>query len=203
VESVTPLDQKAASDADRAVPASRYILFLSIVAAGCLADLATKHWAFRWLGMPHENPPWWLWENVVGMETSLNTGALFGLGQGWTPAFAALSVLAAGAIALWLFAGKAARDVLLTVALALVTAGILGNLYDRLGLHGLRWPWPVEGNQAGDPIYAVRDWIKVMIFGWPWPNFNIADSMLVCGVGLLGWHACRPAPDARPTQDPC
>jgi len=40
-------------------------------------------------------------------------------------------------------------------------------------------------------VHAVRDWILVMIGNWPWPNFNIADSLLVCGAGLLLWHAFR------------
>ena len=47
-------------------------------------------------------------------------------------------------------------------ALALVTAGILGNLYDRLGLPGLAWPagWP---EHHGESVHAVRDFILVMI----------------------------------------
>ena len=40
----------------------------------------------------------------------------------------------------------------------------------------------------GEPVYAVRDWILVMIGSWPWPNFNIADSLLVLGVGILLIH---------------
>ena len=28
-----------------------------------------------------------------------------------------------------------------------------------------------------------------MIGHWPWPNYNLADSSLVCGAGLLIWHA--------------
>jgi len=35
----------------------------------------------------------------------------------------------------------------------------------------------------------VRDWILVMIGHWPWPNFNLADSLLVVGAALLIWHA--------------
>ena len=30
-----------------------------------------------------------------------------------------------------------------------------------------------------------------MIFDRPWPNFNVADSMLVCGAILMVWHAWR------------
>ena len=77
----------------------------------------------------------------------------------------------------------------MTIALALVTAGILGNLYDRLGLPGFVWPRGDPGHLPGTPVHAVRDFILVMIGRWPWPTFNLADSSLVCGAGLLVWHA--------------
>jgi signal peptidase II len=98
------------------------------------------------------------------------------------PLFAALSVGAAVGIFVWLFAAGAARDWLLTVALALVTAGIFGNLYDRLGLPGLVW-------NNGQPVHAVRDFILMMIGPWHWPTYNLADSSLVCGAALLVCHA--------------
>ena len=100
-----------------------------------------------------------------------------------------LSVIAALGILYWLFYAGAARDWLLTVALGCVSAGIVGNLYDRLGLHGLKWPEGYPGHVAGEPMYAVRDWILVMIGRWPWPTFNMADSLLVCGAAMLVWHA--------------
>ena len=49
-----------------------------------------------------------------------------------------LSVAAAVGILWWLFWAGAARQWLLTVALGGVTAGMLGNLYDRLGPAGTR-----------------------------------------------------------------
>ena len=174
----------------RAVPLNRYAVFFSLVTAGLFGDLATKHWIFARLGMPRPGAkPWWLLEDVCGFQTNLNEGALFGMGQGMVILFAALSVAAAVGIIFWLFYAGAARDWMLTVALAAVTAGILGNLYDRLGLHGLRWQWSDGRHAPGDPVYAVRDWILVMIGKWPWPTFNIADSMLVCGAAVLVWHA--------------
>ena len=92
-------------------------------------------------------------------------------------------------ILVWLFLAGAARDWLLTIALALVTAGILGNLYDRLGLPGFVWPRGHPLHPPGTPVHAVRDFILVMIGHWPWPTFNLADSSLVCGAALLAWHA--------------
>jgi signal peptidase II len=176
------------------VSKSRYLLFAAIVSVGVLADLATKHWIFVWLGVPDaRNPPWWLVQDVAGFQTSLNQGALFGLGQGWTMLFAGLSLAAAIAILYWLFVAKAARSLLLTSALALITAGILGNLYDRLGLHGIQSP-NLGPFHPGGPVYAVRDWILVRLYHsgdyhWDWPNFNLADSMLVVGASLLFWQA--------------
>ncbi|MBN2216299.1 MAG: signal peptidase II [Pirellulales bacterium] len=175
----------------RAVPVSRYLVFLTLATLGCLADLVTKHWAFDKLHMPPFGQIEWLWDGVFGFQTSLNEGALFGLGQGWSPLFVVLAGVALVALVVWLFVFGAARDWLLTVALGAVTAGVLGNLYDRLGLPGLTWSYANELHAIGDPVYAVRDWILVMIGPWHWPNFNVADSLLVCGAALLAWHAFR------------
>lgn len=176
----------------RAVPANRYVIFLLIGGLGCLADLVTKSWVFAALGA--DGRPWWICEGYCGFQTSLNRGALFGLGQDMVWLFASLSIAAAVAIVYWLFIAGAARDRLLTIALGCVMGGILGNLYDRLGL----WSLPAA---PGKPVYAVRDWILFQYQGWVWPNFNLADSLLVCGAALLIWHAYRSeetrvAPDA-------
>ena len=86
----------------------------------------------------------------------------------------------------------AAQDWLLTVALGLVTAGIFGDLYDRVGLPQLKWNYVAPGHAIGEPVYAVRDWLHFKIDGLiNWPIFNIADSLLVCGAALLVWHAIR------------
>jgi signal peptidase II len=70
-------------------------------------------------------------------------------------------------------------------------AGIFGNLHDRLGLAGLKWPMSTAVHHAGDPVYAVRDWLhfEIRSIGFDWPVFNIADSLLVCGALMLFWHA--------------
>lgn len=171
------------------LPLSRYIVFFSLATGGCAIDLATKTWMFNRLGFGPNGQTWWLWTDVFGFQTSLNRGALFGMGQGMTPLFAALSIAAAVGILMWLFFVGAARDWWLTIALALIVAGIFGNLYDRLGLPGLVYPEGYPGHLAGEPVYAVRDFI-LMVFGkWPWPTYNLADSMLVCGAAMLVWHA--------------
>ena len=132
--------------------------------------------------MPRPNNEWWLIEGYVGIETALNPGALFGMGAGQGNLFAVLSVIAVFGILFWLFVGKAAQNLLLTLALGSVTGGILGNLYDRLSL----WHEPSMPAQWRG---CVRDWILFRYKDFTWPNFNIADCMLVCGAGLLVLHA--------------
>ena len=126
-------------------PTNRYAVFFSLAIVGCAADLLTKSWAFDSLGMLG-GKSYWLWEKVIGFTTSLNEGGLFGFGQGWGVLFASLSVVAAVGIVYWLFVARAARDLMLTISLGCVTAGIFGNLYDRLGLHGLTWPKNLQWN---------------------------------------------------------
>lgn len=153
----------------------RLCLFLGLAISGCAADLITKQIAFSRLGPP-PSPIHWLWEGYFGFETSINHGALFGLGQGMVPIFAAVSLLAIGGLAFWIFRGGALDSLLLTIVLGLILGGIIGNLYDRLGMWG----------HAG-----VRDWIRCSYGSWVWPNFNIADSLLVCGAALMIWHSWR------------
>jgi signal peptidase II len=165
---------------------------------GLAADLGTKSWAFSLPGTL-TGKVYWLAPGYAGLQTSLNKGALFGLGQGRVAWFAVVSVVAAIAIPLWLFAAGAARDAWLNVALAGVMAGVLGNLYDRLGLHGLIWP---EGAPlAGEAVYAVRDFLLVQ---WSddlrWPNFNLADSMLVVGAATLFVRALREGSTPSPSD---
>jgi signal peptidase II len=185
-----------ATDADlRAVPASRYLVFGAIAVTGCLVDLVTKHWVFQWRGMPRANNEWWLWEGYVGIETALNPGALFGMGARYGWVFALLSMLAAVGILIWLFRCGAAHDWLLTIALGSIMGGIGGNLYDRLGL----WQNP---EQAGQYRSEVRDWILLRYGDYTWPNFNVADSLLVCGAALLMWHGLMYTDDGSPSAPP-
>ena len=186
----------------KAVPTSRSLVFAAIALVGCLADLATKSWIFGRLGPPpihRPGPILWVAGHFFGFQTNLNEGALFGMGQGFVPVFAGLSVLALTGILFWLFYFGAARQWLLCVALGCVSAGILGNLYDRLGLPSLKWGMGHPLHSPGEPVHAVRDWILVMIGKWPWPTFNIADSLLVCGAALLVWHAFCTPPELNPS----
>jgi signal peptidase II len=115
---------------------------------------------------------------------AVNHGALFGLGREHRALangiFAGVSILAAVAIAYWGLRRLSANDGLLSVALGLILAGTLGNLYDRLVFGG------------------VRDFLH--FYWFEWPVFNVADCCLVCGAGLLLVQAfwTQPNPQNKP-----
>lgn len=156
---------------------------------GCYADLVTKRLAFEHLGPPQFEGPrkvYWIWEGYVGFETSVNMGALAGLGSGHLNLLSAISVVAVIGIIAWVAFGRATQDLWVAIAAGLILAGILGNLYDRLGFWGSR---------------GVRDWILFQYKTFVWPNFNIADSLLVIGAGLLALHSMRKQPAAAETVD--
>ena len=170
-------------------------LFTAIAVAGLAADLVTKYQAFQTLGMPGEykkltepelNATHWVWQDIFGFQTTLNPGALFGIAAGQTTVLVVFSLFFLTGIivyvSLWAW-----QSLFQSAIFGMITAGICGNLYDRLGWHGLLYPpgYPA----AGEPIYAVRDWILCMIGTFHWPNFNIADMLLVCSVILLLIHS--------------
>lgn len=171
-----------AADPDLAYPRSRILVFAVISVVGCATDLLTKQWVFQWRGLPRPDNEWWLWEPYIGIETAVNIGALFGMGAGFGSVFAVLSVVAAIGIVIWLFRYGAARDRWMNIALSLVMGGIFGNLYDRLGL------WWSPG-MPPEWRNGVRDWILCRYDTFTWPNFNIADSLLVSGAVMLLIHA--------------
>ena len=161
-----------------------WMVFSALVTLTTVADLTTKAIAFKNLGMPGTSPGWPVIRNMLWYRTSLNEGALFGLGQGMGWFFIAVSVAALLGIFFSVSWLRIRNDTVLIVALACITGGILGNLYDRLGIPALHWNAPLE--RQGEPVYAVRDWIHFRLEGIiDWPIFNLADSFLVLGAGLL------------------
>jgi signal peptidase II len=154
---------------------------------GLCADQAAKYSVFAWLTGADKHRQWLM---QVGPETGfaletrydeiqeikgvyvphVNQGALFGLGREHQTAanwgFAFVSFLAAAAIVYWSFKPGAARDLWVCMALGLILAGTLGNLFDRVVFNG------------------VRDFLH-WNYLFDWPVFNVADSCLVCGAGLL------------------
>jgi signal peptidase II len=159
-------------------------LFFLLAVVGCGLDLATKHLVFASSSLFHGSE-WWLIPGHIGIQKSLNEGALFGMGQGKVWFFAAVAGLAAVAIVVWVVRFRAADDRWLAVTLGCILGGILGNLYDRTGLPGLFWD-NFDPRRMGEPVFAVRDWILFQINErLVWPNFNVADSLLVVGACLL------------------
>jgi signal peptidase II len=170
------------------IPISHYYLFWSIALFGMTFDLATKYSIFSWLGPQYQRGPYTIIKNVLELQTSHNTGALWGFMRGVPKSsliFAVLSIIAALGICYWLFILGAARDRRLTIALGLIMAGALGNCYDRL----------VFG--------YVRDFVHLKIepINFDCAIFNFADNMLVIGALLLVLHALRPdtGESAEPT----
>lgn len=182
--------------AARAASRAAWPAFLLLAAAAAAADLVSKWLIFRRLGMPGESPAIPLIPGMLALETNLNVGALFGMGQGFGLVFAAVSLAAIAGILALVSRPATRQDAWLLAALALITGGVIGNLYDRLGLPGLTWHFPPE--RLGQPVLAVRDWIHFRLEGViDWPIFNLADSWLVVGAGLLVLLSLRaPPPDA-------
>ena len=163
------------------IPILHYVVFFVMSINLLVWDLYSKWHVFSTLGYEHRQSESWfvgLWgQNVFRLMTSFNHGALWGMGQGYSSVFALLSVFAALAVIYWLFLARGAQSLWLTVALSFVMAGTLGNLYDRLGLHGLR------DDLTGQIQYAVRDFLYFQIIEWP--IFNFADTFLVTGAIML------------------
>lgn len=158
-------------------------LCLIVPLTGCCValDLISKSVVFGWLGYPDGAGRVYHWLGQLStfqLYTSFNRGALWGVGQGLTWLFAALSVLAIVVIGFCLLKTSAGRNNWLTVALCLVLSGTLGNLYDRLGLYGYT-------DENGQVYRAVRDFLLFRFNNWPWPVFNFADVFLVTGTGML------------------
>ena len=174
------------------MPVSRIVLFLLLAAGGLAVDLWTKSYMFNNYFVPElmftgraQDAHWWI-DGIFGIQCSTNPGALFGIGKGYSFVFAIISFVAIAGIGIWLFWFKQAHDRWMNFALGLITGGILGNLYDRIGL-GYKSEYPIEIKDN------VRDWILFRLEGVPffdpWPNFNIADSLLVTGAIMLFLHA--------------
>lgn len=218
-----PTSSPAASHApveDCAGRRPRVVAFFLCLTAILLAiDLATKTLAFRYVAgspvelstgvpsdykaIPEHDPvavvPW-----ALSLRLTVNDGAVFGIGRGKRWAFVAISAVAVAVIGR-LFARSESKAWVMHLALSLILAGALGNLYDRVRFgvvrdmmylfpgvklpFGLRWPAGEGGGPGSDELY-------------PW-IFNVADMQLLAGVGVmivLMWlqdQARKPAPASK------
>jgi len=157
-------------------------LFVWLTAAlGLFADVSSKSWAIKTIGDPGPiiakdpnakplEPIVLIAPNYLVLSTWYNPGAIWGIGANRTVFLVATSVIALGFL-FYLFVSTRANQHLGHIALGMLFAGALGNLYDRIFNNGM-----------------VRDFIVVNL-GFrpanPWPTFNIADALLCIGVALL------------------
>jgi signal peptidase II len=150
------------------------ILLLGALVLGIVAlDQLTKAWVVASLS----DGPLEIVGNTVEFRLSRNTGGAFSLFQDFTPILAVLAIIVAVVLIRVL---HRTRDPVILVALALILAGAVGNLIDRL----VRAPGFLHG--------AVVDFVRVGSF----PSFNVADSAITIGAVLLvvwGWRRPEPA----------
>ncbi len=171
-----------------------------VFVSGLALDLWSKAWAFAVIaGYPveldrervlenaaflvphHERYPAIGWD-LLDFRLVLNQGAVFGIGQQRRGLFIAFTVVATIAAVLLFARGTRARMHSAHVAIGLILAGGIGNLYDRFVFGAVRdfmhmlpnwelpggYQWP--GNSTGD------------VFPWV---FNIADVLLLAGMALF------------------
>jgi lipoprotein signal peptidase len=108
-----------------------HVRFWLTAAIVLFLDLWSKHWAFSELG-PSEIRP--IIPGVLDFRRSLNDGAVFGSFTGYTQLFIVASLFALGFV-LYLFAHSGRGHRAMHIALGLILAGALGNLYDRAYIH--------------------------------------------------------------------
>ncbi len=126
----TPAETEAVQDDGSArYDLASHLRLWPVAAIGLILDLWSKSYVYNHFdlksGHSTEIIPY-----VLDFQLMLNRGALFGLGKGWTFLFIGASILALAFVA-FLFAQSSRRRKSLHIALAMVLAGALGNLYDR------------------------------------------------------------------------
>jgi signal peptidase II len=145
------------------------MLFWPVLAVVAVLDVLTKAIAVERLGLqrvPHD-----VIGDVVRFTLVYNPGAAFGLHLGpqsrWI--FTALTIIALVILGR-LYAATLAGDHPRVIALALVCAGAIGNLLDRLR-----------------SSLGVVDFLDVGLGDARWPTFNVADMAVSAGAVLLAW----------------
>jgi signal peptidase II len=138
-------------------PAQWLSLFL-VAAAAVAADQVTKQLVARTLALGDSVEL----AGPFSIHHVHNSGIAFGLFSSATSVVIALTGIAVGCLVLF-FARSGRRHPLLPVALGLVLGGSVSNLLDRVRLG------------------YVTDFLDLAY----WPSFNLADTFIVVGVGLL------------------
>lgn len=146
--------------------------WLLLAALVLVADLWSKESIFTPL-REHEYD--WVLGEWFGFTKVWNKGMMWGLGQDWS-VLLRLARVAAAVVVFFMILGTPARQRLLHAAFALVLGGALGNIYD------------------GFVFGQVRDFLivdlDIPVFD-PFPIFNVADTAICIGVGLLALGLLR------------
>ena len=143
-------------------PGRHRVAFGGVAALVVALDQVTKHWALQALA---DEPI-----DLVGslrFKLTFNDSAAFSLGGGRTGLIAMIGLVV---VAVIVRMGLRADRRLWAVGLGVVLGGAVGNLADRAFRDG-------DGLLGG----RVVDFIDLQ---W-WPVFNVADSALWVGIGLL------------------
>lgn len=141
--------------------------YLAIAGGVFMIDQVTKAWAIRVLRFNDDRT---VISGFLNFAYAENTGVAFSMLDNHGDAGRwGLSVVAfvAAALVLYFFWRTPRSDDRILGALALLLAGIIGNVTDRMRLG------------------FVVDFIDVEFGGWHYPTFNIADAAICVGAGLL------------------
>lgn len=132
-----------------------------------MIDQMTKAWAVRRLRFGDDIS---VISGFLNFAYAQNTGVAFSMfddhGDAGRWGLSAVALLA-GVLVLYFFWRTPRSDDRILGALALLLAGIAGNVTDRLRLG------------------FVVDFIDVQFGSWHYPTFNVADMAIVIGAGLL------------------
>lgn len=138
------------------------IVYMAIFFIGLIADQLTKYWVSLQI-KPHNTVP--LVENVLHFTYSENTGAAFSIFRGMQSFLVILTSIGMALIFVYMVRIKGDGKALLQFSLALILAGGVGNLIDRLRLG------------------YVIDFIDVRLINFA--IFNVADILISIGMFLL------------------
>lgn len=130
-----------------------------------LLDQFSKSW---FLGVVRDQGPFIKVNSFLNLRFSLNKGVTFGMFNdfgAWMPyILVGVAVCIMLLLLRWL---KTATTLYAVLGLGFVMGGAMGNVIDRLRFG------------------AVVDFIDIHYAGYHWYTFNVADSAIVLGVGLL------------------
>jgi signal peptidase II len=149
--------------------------WLALAAVIVVIDQITKYVIVQKF-VPHETLYVTPFFNLVRVH---NTGAAFSMfadAGGWQRFFFITVAVAASVWVVWLLR-RHPQQTLFCLALGTILGGAIGNLIDRVWLG------------------SVVDFVQVHYGGWYFPAFNVADSAITCGAGLIIWDGLRPQRD--------